>query len=274
MPRPSAAMAVTLCLVTAPGSTAAGAPRTVPLREILGLTGPALAARLLPAEEAARVTEGRLFGGMVPGLRFAILWERASVIGPTICGRRGYSGAVRTPPGETGRAPDEDDAVATFADLSSFEAVATTWPEPATPERCAPATAYVSSPAGRRHLTIAALNKLTAAMEAARRRGKLGFEITCEEKASRCSNPRAALAQLPLEAIRAVKIDAGDQLARVLTEGGPFGFVVPGPANYVPQATIEIGMSKRDFRSWHVTLVEADGKVVKVVMKHLDIIYH
>lgn len=226
---------------------AAAAPLTLGEVESLGPAG--LAPRLLPADIAAKIRKARGRQQFVPGQVYWVgFWEAAKPVGRTVCAAMLHSVRV-------GAASDTADRNARMDLLSSESGTSygTTYPRLATDESCASVEYPVGSGPGMADATIAVLDRLAEAMDAASAPAPLPFALECADvhDGHACADPRRALASLPVDALLGVDLDRSPQ----------------GP-------TVRFGMSGPDGNSWHVTLGGAPGAVTRVAMQRLSIVYH
>jgi hypothetical protein len=246
-------------LVPAPG-------RAMTAREVEHMTPAALAARLLPPADAARIAGGRSQRWLTPWQAYNILlWERSEPVGPMLCRRPTWSTIVADP---TGRGAYDDQTVPLAARGNErFNTYGATYPDPATAERCARVVGYVGASPEQAENVIQAIGRLTEAMHAAASPGPLPFALRCrtENQAHDCTDERAALASLSLDELHTVSF----QRSYYTAPGAP-----PPPSGEPVMPTMEFGMSAPDGRSWFVTLIGDSGGLREVLMWRLMVIYH
>ena len=239
---------------------------TVTAGELERATPAELAARLLPAADAARVVGGRIRADVRIFAYEIGVWERSVPIGPTICRRPTHTRFYfdRT---SLGRPGDPSVVLTAIGETESFETYGTTYPDPATPERCARLANYLGAAPGAAERTIRALTRLTDAIRAAAAPGPLPFALRCRTDAGDqpCGNERAALASLPLDLLWGVSFERGYYTRRDAQSAAPGEESMP---------TMEFGMSGPDGRSWFVTLVGDRERFREVVMWRTMVIYH
>lgn len=225
-----------------------------------------LAARLLPPADAARVVGGRLRGAAFFFGYTIVLWERSVPVAPAVC-RRPVHTRFYLDRTALGRPGDPNVVLTSVSETDSFDTYGTTYPDPATAERCARLDTYVGAPSHLAGLVIGALTRLTEAIRAAAAPGSLPFAMRCrtDDGEQPCTNERAVLAALPLSELWGVSFDR-NYYAR---HGAP-----PAAAGEALMPTMQFGMSGPDGRSWFVTLIGDRERLREVVMRRTMVIYH
>jgi len=249
-----------------PAMAAAAPADTVTAGTLEHATPAALAALLLPPADAARIVGGRIRAdGRIVGYAVAV-WERSVPVAPTICRRPVHSRFYFDQSG-LGRHGDPSLVLVTVSGTESFESFGTTYPDRATPERCAALDTYVGGPPHLAEPTIRALTRLTEAMRDAVAPGPLPFAMRClsdyEERP--CADERAALASLPLSELRGISFENYYYAPR---DAPP---AAPGEAR---MPTMQFGMSGPDGQSWFVTLIGDRDRLREVLMRRIMVIYH
>src|SRR3954464_4531979 len=125
----------------------AGAPpRDTILAGVLERATPAeLAAMLLGPADAARIVGGRIRPIFFSRGYTIIVWERSMPVGPAICRQLTHT-RLYIYLTAAGRQGDPGVLLTSLQPAESFEALGSTYPDRATPERCARVVGYVGNP--------------------------------------------------------------------------------------------------------------------------------
>ncbi|MED5547131.1 MAG: hypothetical protein VX309_05600 [Pseudomonadota bacterium] len=257
-------------LVCATFLVGASAPSTITLGEIESQDAMALKARLLPPDLAAKVVEGSVQRWFSPTVVFyAVYRAPARAAAPDVCRRTDY--LVRLEGAQSGEDKAEAQTQLAIKAPRAFEIAAVRLPETgADTQVCNAQAGYVSL---RKPQTLAGYRALVTAMRAAAAPGQLPFGITCEpEEDAVCRTPRAALAQVPLDALFRIElghyehdVNFGWHLRHVPDE-------VLARGGYDAEAMF--GATGEDGKSWRIILRQGDGALPDVVMRRAEIIYH
>jgi hypothetical protein len=225
-----------------------------------------LAAMLLPPADAARIVDGRIHL-IAFTLGYTVeVWERSVPVAPTICRRPAHT-RLYFDQSSLGRYGDPSVVLISVSGTESRDSYGTTYPDRATPERCAALTHYLGGSPLRAASMIQALTRVTEAMRAAAAPGALPFTLRCRDDHGEqpCTNERTALASLPLDALMGVAFNR-DHPARP-------GEAPPAPGEPDPP-TLEFGMAAPHGESWFVTLIGGADGLREVVMWRTMVIYH
>lgn len=131
---------------------------------------------------------------------------------------------------------------------------------------CETPSGYISPLAGETAAAIEALELLASALDMARAAQPLPFEVTCkedEERKGRCTNPRAALVQLPLSTMFGVNFETG-RYERMAGMAPNIRRQLPATAEFPAVPTVRFGPSADDDLTWSATLHVKDGQIVAV----------
>lgn len=254
---------------------------TVTLGEAKGVATRELARRLLPRDLAARIVDGRVGRVWLPGQVYSARFnERPLKAGAMLCRQRVHAVRLSNPqaPGH----PDDPAVVLNVGLLEARDGYMTTYPRRASAANCSQIKSLVFPTEESRDRTIGAIEKLTAAMAAARSRRALAFELHCTEDkgGDACLHPRTALANLPLQSLFGVSFDTESYVTDSVTRGADgktsvrVRRMVPSPNGRRPTPTFEFGNSGSDGRSWRVTLIYENETLKRVAMRRSVIIYH
>lgn len=252
------------------------APRSVTWAEVDKKSPPQLSRMFLPPNAAANVIDGKLGRIWLPGQSFGLsLWTAARPAGPMLCHRVLHSLDLKNMKVDWAEVTPPDTAL-TVGEVRSLDQYATTYPRPATRETCAVRLGYISPPENRREMALQAVRRLVWAIDKARGSGRLPFGVTCEEdedQGARCTQSRAALAQLPLSTMFGVEFDTG-RYAQI--PGMSPGIIrqVPATKEFPAVPTVRFGPSGDDGLSWFASLDVKDGRLTAVRLRRSMVIYH
>lgn len=253
----------------------------VTLDDVRNLPSSELAAGVLPPEIARRIVGGVAWRLFIPGQHWLMrFWEQARPTAPMICLRAQHSRAATN--ARAAERPDKPDEIAMeIGELQHDFALASTYPEPATPQSCDKAKGYATTYPVNLAATTDAIRTLNTAMGHAAADSALPFTLECSSKEDdACADPRDALANLPLSVLSGVSFSfayQGKYVVDVVERDGTTTYKsrwVPAPPDENPSDTIEFGRSGRDGKSWRVVMRSKDGRLEHVQMRRSMISYH
>lgn len=263
-----------LVLVAAQAAATVPVPvHTLRLDEVQGADAMALADRVLSPAVRRVVVGGVIRRQWASGQVFALFYRTAGApASADMCARTIRTIRAGAPMASGGKAPG--DTVLTVAEGEVFEERAVLPPsERATPARCAVAQGYVRLDDDP--LRSAAYRTLATAMAAAKARGRLRFALSCtDEGGQACSDPRQALATLPMDMLYGFTMHAREQT--VLSERGGVRVVQDKriAAGDAYQIEVSFGMSGDDGKSWRVYWDQTPAGVAAIRLARHAVVYH
>ena len=226
-----------------------------------------LAEMLLDTAVQKEIVESRVSRLWVPGEVWrAVFLGRPQPLSADLCLRNRYrvdlkgDASGKITPGATGSPLD-------FAVLP----VGTV----ATPESCAEAEGFVYAVSSENRLyQVEAYRMFRRMIHDAQGTEPLPFRLSCEgEDAEACADPRAALANLPMDALFAVSVQ---NVERIQKEGVSAGIYSRPPIGVGSSYTVEVsfGRSGPDGRSWRVLWQMGPRGMTPVLLKRTTVFYH
>jgi len=264
-----------LAAIAAPAAMAAAEPPpTISLGEFREAEAMDLAGRLLPAEIAEAVVTGRIDPQWLPGQAFVVLYHQA----PRDRGGRLCSMTVHAVSVQNLRAPSGRDAPAdltlTIEQTESNDTIAVLPPWDDGP--CSAERPYVVLREGLEGAyQEAAYRQLLGWVALAREGRDAGVALSCRsDNPEACSNPRQALATLPLEALRSIQVLNPKQL--VQPDHGTTRVLVHAPLTEEdPRSiTMSLGPSQPDGQTWTLSWTENDGAAPALRMSRSSVFFH
>lgn len=246
------------------------------LGEVTGQTPMSLAPKLLPADTSPKIVGGSRKRVFAPGHSYWMtFWEAPEARAPTVCRRKTHGVTVSNRTVQW-----DDNAPETPLQIdwkSSGIAFGVTYPEPATPERCAGHVGYFGSAWEDDASTIAVIDKLLRTVTLAKGTTRLPYALSCraDDDDDACANPRELLASVRMDAIS--RIERKPTRYRTLSEtrhaNGHVSQIIQGdPA--APMDPVIHFFPSGGGRTLRVTLIGASEDVREVRLEHATVIYH
>lgn len=234
-----------------------------------------LADRLLPPDIRKTVVSGSIRRQFLPGTVFGASYQTAPrVAGPDLCERTDYSVTVQGGPVGI---PMPDDSLLTILLPEKHLRYAIVYPaRTATAHHCAASNGFVSLGTDDRNRQLAAYRRLIATMRAAKAGAPLPMDARCgtSDDKPACTDPRKALAALPLDALFWISIDSG--ISRVLsrTDHGVVTQQQPVESGAPYAVELSFGPSGDDYRSWRLSWREDGTARPRLLLARHAVIYH
>lgn len=243
------------------------APVALPRSEIDGADPRVLAGKILSPEIATSITGGWVRRQFIPGTTYAAgFWGEPVSYRPRLCSRPGYSVTFTT--------HDRVAAVAENPILTAGEIQQGIGYALAAPGGCNEAKGWISVSPTNTEASLRMLIRLGEAIEAAKGRHRLPFDIQCtSETPGSCRDRRAALAGLPMASLLSIRVQNTVYREEPAQNGVQVRYMQPVKDGRWPQAEVSFGPSDPDGRSWTLLLKGAD-RLETVEMRRTTIIRH
>lgn len=215
---------------------------------------PDLARRLLPADVAARIVEGRVHPPRMFSSYGVSFMEAPQIAGRHACRREMHGVSFAFPP--YNQTPRPEMRLAPVS-RSSWTAVIPTYPRRADAVTCADSSVWVQVRPGQVEPTVAAMDRLNRVIRSASRNRRLPFEFGCQPSSDRrnCDYPQRVLASLSFRYL--IEASAG-----------------PRDRNGEERDLLTFDTEGRTGRRIEVTLTRQGERIVGLNLRHMDVHTH